>query len=200
MNRFLAVFLVLFVGSLYAQTPSSREFVYNLNLSNALSLNPSIGFGLEYGIKDKVNFINNVQPRKKGGYNLTVNQLILGLNAELLYQWKQQDDVLSSLTIEYRKTGKTRNQFQIGAGPGYMFSFKSDVSEIKHPAEPFLNGPVIEYQLAPMAFVGLGKYRTGKRILQFWHVRFSSYVPVTNFRNPVMLVSLRLGMHKRPIA
>jgi hypothetical protein len=197
----LIILSSFFSASLFAQTPSSRELVYCVSLINVPNLNPGLQFGLEYGIVDKVNFINGVSRGKKSSYNLTVNQFIVALNAGTAYRLGKSTDVFTSLTAEFRRTTPKRNQFQLGLGPGYVMQFY-DNKKLKHPLSPFLNAPTEQVGfVAPMAFIGLGKYRTGKHKFQFWHLRAANYFLISgNQVKAYPMLELRLSFHKRPIA
>lgn len=201
MKNSLVVVLFVFLSlPMLAQTPQSREFVYNYSLLLQPTYNPGLQFGLEYGIVDKVNFINGISRGKKSSYNLTVNQFILGLNVGTIYRFEKSMDVFSSLTAEFRRTTPKRKQFQIGVGPGYVVQFTDD-EKLEHPLSPFLNSPLeMNRSIAPMAFIGMGKFRMGKHKFQFWHVRVANYFRITDSQlaNYTML-ELRLGFHKRPV-
>lgn len=184
----------------FAQTPQSREFVYNYSVLVNPTYNPGLQFGLEYGIVDKVNFINGISRGKKSSYNLTVNQFILGLNVGTIYRFEKSMDVFSSLTAEFRRTTPKRKQFQMGVGPGYVVQFTDD-NKLEHPLSPFLNSPLeMNRSIAPMAFIGIGKFRMGKHKFQFWHVRVANYFRITNSQLAnYTILELRLGFHKRPV-
>lgn len=197
----LIILSSFFSASLFAQTPSSRELVYCTSLINVPNLNPGLQFGLEYGIVDKVNFINGVSRGKKSSYNLTVNQFIVALNAGTAYRLEKSTDVFTSLTAEFRRTTPKRNQFQLGLGPGYVMQFY-DNKKLKHPLSPFLNTPLEQVGfVAPMAFIGFGKYRTGNHKFQFWHLRAANYFLISgNQVKAIPMLELRSSFHKRPIA
>ena len=197
----LIILSSFFSASLFAQTPSSRELVYCTSLINVPNLNPGLQFGLEYGIVDKVNFINGLSRGKKSSYNLTVNQFIVAFNVGSAYRLEKGTDVFASLTAEFRHTTSKRAQIQLGAGPGYMIRFVG-TGNVKHPLSPFLNSPILNFRyMAPMAFLGLGKYRTGKHKFQFWHLRAANYFLISgNQVKAYPMLELRLSFHKRPIA
>jgi hypothetical protein len=196
----LFIFILSATQQVVAQTPQSRELVYNYSVLINPIYNPGLQFGLEYGLFDKVNFINGVSRGKKSSYNLAVNQLIFGFNVGTIYRFAKSTDVFSSLTAEFRRTTPKRKQFQIGFGPGYMLRF-SDDQKLDHPISPFLNSPVeLERTIAPMAFIGIGKFRMGKHKFQFWHVRAVNYFRITGSTlSNYSMLELRLGFHKRPV-
>lgn len=192
---------VLSLSAVAQRTPASREFSWHLGYLSNNAVYPGGNIGLEYGLFDWVKLKTKVVSGK-GGQNYTkVHQLIAAANLGAVWHPRTSVSILNNYTIEYRKTTKRKMQYQVGLGPGYFRSILPNVYEVDDQGEvqsSFLAG---RGYFAPMVFIGFGRYRTGARKLQWWHLRIAQ-TSVVNYNAavlPYLTAEVRLGFHKKPI-
>lgn len=169
-----------------------------------MSINPArpgFNLGFEYGLKDKVKFQSKVVPGKGSQNHVRVNQVIAAVNAGSIWHPKTSLSILNTYTLEVRRTTKRKFQYQLGAGPGYFYSFFPNVYSVSSDGNvkslPFAGRGFF----APTSFVGFGVFRKESHKFQWWHFRVSNTL-LTNYNGfaiPYVLCELRLGFHKKPV-